>query len=169
MASDAKLTLLNQSRIVDRCRKAGQEQHEAQEKLKREKPPKTDIISIEDAEQDEHDKSLQELADNRAATVMSEGGDRLRQSMENPPTSGGSGTNQVRSSGSSRPFSAKTMTKQSEAGASAPAKSWRARLASAKPVAQPEAKGPPGRSKSRATPAEELDPPKPRRYLGPPP
>ena len=135
--------------------------------MKREKPPKTDVISIEDAEQGEHE--IQELPDNRPETVMSEGGNRLRHSMENPPTSGGSVTNQVRSSGSSRPFSAKTMTKQSEAGTSAPANSWGARVASAKPVAQPEAKDPPGRSKSRATPAEEPDPPKPRRYLGPPP
>ena len=96
-----------------------------------------------------------------------ESANRLRQSMENPPTSFGSGGPDVRSSGSSRPFSAATM--HSRAGTSAQGRSAGGRTASAKPKAAEPPKGP-APTKKRATPQlEDQDIPKPRRYLGPPP
>ena len=108
---------------------------EAQEKLRRQRPAVADAISIEDADEGEQATSLAEVGEDRAATVMSENesANRLRKSMENPATSLNSGKDEVRSSRASRPFSAATITKQSEAGTSARGKSTQPRIGSAKP------------------------------------
>ena len=98
-----------------------------------------------------------------------ESANRLRKSMENPATSYNSRNEALRSS-DSRPFSASTVTKNSQAATSNQARSKAARIESGKPQAPPPESTGAGKPKPRATPSQLLlEVPKPRRYLGPPP